>query len=324
MLCLLSGAVRIPAVDVVRCLTGHSPSQPVFETIILSSRLPMTITAILCGMALSVSGLLLQTAFQNPLAGPSILGVSTGASLGVAITVLSAGSFLGNIFGFSYGMYVATFAGAFIGSAVVIGVLSSLSTLIRNAAMLLIVGILIGYLASSIISLLNFFAPAMQVKMFTVWGLGSFADVPASRIPVFAWSTLLTIAASFLLIKPLNAFLLGERYAVSMGYNIQRTRTYILLVSGILTAIATAFCGPIAFIGLIVPHISRMVFATSNHYILLPSTLLIGATTSLICQYLSNGIFDNGIIPINAITPVIGVPIIIYVIINRGRLRYFN
>lgn len=276
------------------------------------------------GAALSVAGLLLQTTFQNPLAGPSILGVSTGASMGVAIIMLGAGGMLETVFGTDMGQYLGTMIGAFIGAGAIILILLAFSATINNNLMLLIVGILISYLSSSMISLLNFFSNAEEVKAYVVWGLGSFGGVTTDQLPFFSITLIITLIASFGLIKPLNALLLGERYAQNIGYNIRTIRTWLLVVSGVLTAIVTAFCGPIGFIGLIVPHIARLLLNSSNHSTLLPATILLGGATALLCTLLSVLPSSIGVIPINAITPVIGVPIIIYIILNRKRINYFN
>lgn len=322
--CLFWGSVDIPYTDVIEILIEGESSKKTWEYILFESRLPMAITALLSGAALSVAGLLLQTTFQNPLAGPSILGVSTGASLGVAVVMLGFSGFLEFFLGREIGQYVGILIGAMIGAGIIIALLLLFSSLLRNALMLLIIGIMISYLSSSAISLMNFFAPAEQLKSYVVWGLGSFSGVTSSQLPLFSITIVIMLLSSMLLIKPLNALLLGERYAQNMGYGIKTIRTELLVVSGLLTAIVTAFCGPIAFLGLIVPHVARLITNTSNHNVLLPATMLSGSVIALLCVCISVIPSDLGIMPINAITPIIGVPIIIYVIINRKRLNYFN
>lgn len=322
--CLFWGSVDIPYTDVIEILIEGESSKKTWEYILFESRLPMAITALLSGAALSVAGLLLQTTFQNPLAGPSILGVSTGASLGVAVVMLGFSGFLEFFLGREIGQYVGILIGAMIGAGIIIALLLLFSSLLRNALMLLIIGIMISYLSSSAISLMNFFAPAEQLKSYVVWGLGSFSGVTSSQLPLFSITIVIMLLSSMLLIKPLNALLLGERYAQNMGYGIKTIRTELLVVSGLLTAIVTAFCGPIAFLGLIVPHVARLITNTSNHIVLLPATMLSGSVIALLCVCISVIPLDLGIMPINAITPIIGVPIIIYVIINRKRLNYFN
>ena len=190
--------------------------------------------------------------------------------------------------------------------------------------MLLIVGILIGYIASSAISLLNFFATEEGVHSFVIWGLGNFSGVTLRQLPVFAAVVVVGLAASLLLIKPLNALLLGRRYAENLGVNLRSTRNVLLVVTGLLTAVVTAFCGPIGFIGLVVPHVSRLLLRTSDHYRLIPVAILAGAVVAMACTLVSVWPMDNGMIPINAITPIVGVPVILYVIINRRKIFYFN
>ncbi len=321
---LLIGAVKIPFEDICKIISGGNGAKASWDIIILQSRLPMIVTAMLAGGALSVAGLLLQTTFNNPLAGPSILGVSTGASLGVAIVMLSLGSTFGSWFGTTAGGYIGILIGAISGAAIILIILLLFSSLLRSATMLLIIGIMVSYLASSAISFLNFFATQEGVHSYVIWGLGNFSGVSASQLPVFTILILLGMAASALMIKPLNALLLGNRYAENLGVNIKRTRNILLGITGVLTAVTTAFCGPIGFIGLIVPHIARLLLNTSNHNTLLPITILSGSAIALICTLLSVLPTSIGIIPINAITPVIGVPIIIYIILNRKKLQYFN
>lgn len=320
-LCMVFGSVDIPAEQVVKILAGADVENEVWKVIIIESRLPMALTAILAGASLSVSGLLLQTAFNNPLAGPSILGISTGASLGVAIIMLAMGGAV-TALGTTY--YAAIIGGAAIGALSVLLLLLFLSTIVKSTTMLLIVGILIGYLTSSAISLLNFFATQEGVHSFIIWGLGNFSGVTMDKLPIFAATSLISLAGAALMIKPLNALLLGNRYAESMGLNITRTRNAILLFSGLLTAIVTAYCGPIGFIGLVVPHIARMIMGTSNHTVILPATILSGAIVGLLCALISVVTSKVEVLPLNAITPIIGVPIIIYIILERKRLHYFN
>ncbi len=318
-LCLVYGSVHIPAADVAQSLVGGDTANPAWRFIVVEMRLPMALAALLAGAALSVAGLLLQTTFDNPLAGPSILGVSTGASLGVAIVMLGCGGAIGGL-----GQYVGMLAGAIVGAMSVLLLLILFSAIVRSTVMLLIVGIMVGYLASSVIALLNFFAPQEGVHGFVVWGLGSFNGLTLDSVAVMGAVTLVALVASMFMIKSLNALLLGHRYARSLGVNLRTTRNALLLLSGILTAVVTAFCGPIGFIGLVVPHITRMMVGTSNHNVLLPATALCGAAIALLCALLSVAPGASGVIPINAITPIIGVPVIIVIIIYRHKLAYFN
>lgn len=307
------GTVRIPIRDTLSILFGNIDERESWRFIVIESRLPQAITATLCGAALSVSGLMLQTAFRNPLAGPSIFGINSGAGLGVALVMLmfggsmSAGSFTATGF-------AAILFAAFIGAMTVTGIIFFFSTWVRNSIMVLIIGIMIGYLASSAITLLNFFATEEGVKSYMIWGMGNFGGVSFSQIPVFSIITFLGLIASITLIKPLNALLLGEEYAENLGINTRRVRNWLLVVTGLLTAITTAFCGPIAFIGLAVPHIARLLLGTENHRFLMPATLLSGAAMALICNLVCYMPGTSGVIPLNAVTPLLGAPVIIYVI----------
>ena len=313
---LLTGSVDIPMRDVLSILFSSAESNDIWRYIILETRLPQAITATLCGSALAVSGLLLQTAFRNPLAGPSIFGISSGASLGVALVMLAmGGSVTAGLF--SVSGFVAILLAAFIGAMLVTAVIFIFSTLVRNSVMLLIIGVMVGYLSSSAITLLNFFATEEGVRSYMIWGMGNFGSVSMAHIPVFAVVTILGLLGAVLLIKPLNALLLGEQYAENLGVNIRRTRNLLLVVTGLLTAITTAYCGPIAFIGLAVPHIARLLLGTENHRLLLPSTILCGAVVALLCNFICFLPGESGIIPLNAVTPLVGAPVIIYVITQR-------
>lgn len=317
--CMLTGAVSLNIADIIE-LFGNSTNE-INRTILLEARLPLAVTAALCGMSLSVAGLLLQTTFRNPLAGPSLLGVSSGASLGVALLIMGSG--MGISYSF-FGEKILILLGALIGAGVVIMILLAVSRIIKNNVMLLIVGILISYLVSALISWLNFFAQASQVKDFNTWSMGSFMGVTLGDLPLFAALSISGCLITLLLIKPMNIMLLGDRYAQSSGYRPQRVRSLLLLVSGLLTAIATAWCGPVSFIGLIVPHIARFIFRTSNHSVLLPATILTGAFTGLLCAWICVLPSSLGVLPLAAVTPIIGVPIIIYVILSRNKHHALN
>lgn len=312
---LIFGAVKIPLGDIINILCGKDSGHAGWDYIILQTRLPQAITAVLCGGALAVSGLLLQTAFSNPLAGPSIFGINSGASLGVAFVMLMFGGSItsGAI---SVSGFMAVIVAAFAGAAAVMGILLLFSTMVNSNVMLLIIGIMIGYISSSAISLLNFFATEEGVHSYMIWGLGNFGGVPMSQIPVFSVITIAGLILSILLVKPLNAILLGEQYAENLGINTIRLRNYLLFITGILTAVTTAFCGPIAFIGLAVPHIARMLLNTDNHKFLIPATILTGSAISLLCNIICILPGENGIIPLNAVTPIMGAPVIIYVIMK--------
>ena len=315
---LLQGSVSIPAGEVWRILLGDESVKPGWSFIVWESRLPQALTALLCGAALSTCGLMLQTSFRNPLAGTSILGINSGASLGVALVMLMFGGSI-TTGAFSLSGFFSVLLAAFIGAMTVLALILFLSTLIRNHVVLLIAGIMIGYITSSLISLLNFFATAEGVQSYMVWGLGNFGGVSLMQMPAFALVCVLGLIGALLLIKPLNALLLGDRYAESLGINTKHVRNYLLLVTGILTAITTAFCGPILFIDLAVPHVARMLLGTSNHKSLLPVTMLLGGGVALLCNLLCILPGDAGIIPLNAITPMIGAPVIIYVLMTQRK-----
>lgn len=315
-LCVFCGTVDIPAAETWRVLCGGTASKITWTHIVLELRLPMTVTAALTGAALGVAGLLLQTTFNNPLAGPSILGVSTGASLGVAVVLLACAGALNPTLG--------AIVGAALGAAVVIVVLLAFSTVVHSTMMLLIVGIMLSYLTSSAISVLNFYATQEGVHSYVIWGLGNFSGVGLDGLALYSTLTLLLLAGSICLAKPLNAMLMGERYARNVGTNVRVNRNIILVLSGGLIAITTSFCGPIGFLGLAVPHIVRLAFGTSNHRTLLPGVMLAGAVTGLLTLVLSMLPGDRGMLPVNAITPVIGVPVVVYIILNRRRISYFN
>lgn len=321
---LLVGTVDIPAREVLNILTGGTSERASWSFIILESRVPLIVTAAFAGAALAVSGLLLQTLFGNALADPSILGISTGASLGAGCVMLVFGGTLSALLGTSAGSFVGTLLGAFLGAMVVMAVLLVFSSLVKSSTMLLIVGVLVSYLASSAISLLNFFATQEGVHSFVIWGLGNFSGVLLRQLPLFVSVVAIGLLGCLLMIKPLNALLLGQRYAENLGVNLRLTRNLLLLITGVLTAIVTSFCGPIGFIGLVVPHIARLMLKTSDHFRLIPITILAGAAVAMLCTLLSVLPMSNGMIPINAITPVIGVPVIIYIILNRRKIFYFN
>jgi len=320
---LLVGSVSIPIGDVVRILLGDEPEKASWRFIIWQSRLPQALTALLCGGALAVCGLMLQTALKNPLAGPSILGIDAGASLGVALVMLAFGGSITTA-SFSISGFLSVLAGAFIGAMLIMALILFFSTMIRSSVMLLITGIMVGYIASSAISLLNFFATEEGVQSYLIWGLGNFGGVSMQQMPVFAVVVLIGLLCSVLLIKPLNALLLGEHYAENLGVNTWRVRNYLLVITGFLTAITTAFCGPIAFIGLAVPHVARLILGTENHNSLLPVTILTGSAVALLCNLICVLPGENGIIPLNAVTPVVGAPVIIYVIMHQRGSNQMN
>jgi iron complex transport system permease protein len=316
---LFYGSVSIPASAVMDILFGKEVERSVWTNIVLQSRLPQAITALLAGSSLAVCGLMLQTLFRNPLAGPSILGISSGANLGVAIVMLYSGGMIGLSGSLSYNLSVVI--SAFLGAALILMLILYFSTKVKSNVLVLIIGIMTGYVASSAISILNAYASADNVRSYVIWGMGSFSGVQTAQLPFYSICIFTGLFFSVLLIKPLNALLLGERYAMNLGVNILRIRIYILLVTGFLTAIVTAFCGPVTFIGLAVPHVARMILGTSNQKFLLPTVLLSGAAVALLCNLMTIIPFGKGLLPLNAVTPVLGAPIIIYVILNQRNIQ---
>lgn len=313
---LMTGSVRIPFAEVLSILSGSFEGKESWRYIVLENRLPQTLAALLCGASLAVCGLMLQTAFRNPLAGPDVFGISSGAGLGVAIVMLLLGGTLSTSM-FTVSGFLAVLTAAFVGAICVTALILFLSTLVRNTVLLLIVGLMVGYVSSSAVSLLNFFSTEYGVKSYLVWGMGNFGGVSMSQMPLFSALCLVGIVASFFLVKPLNILLLGPQYAESLGVSTRRMRNVLLVVVGLLTAVTTAFCGPISFIGLAIPHISRLLFRTDNHQVLLPGTVLSGAVIAMLCNFLCYFPGEAGMIPLNAVTPLIGAPVIIYVILRR-------
>jgi len=321
---LFFGSVDIPFNEVISILTGNGSTKKAWEHILLEVRLPQALTALLTGGAISVSGLLLQTAFRNPLADSGILGISSGASLGVAIVMMIFGGVIGTGSAFSLSSSMAIVTGAFIGAAFILIIIMGFASVIRNNIMLLIIGIMVGYLTSSVITLLNYWSSSEKIFSYVIWGMGDFSGVSLIQLPFYTVVIFAGLFISILLVKPLNALLLGERYAANLGINIRRIRFMLLFCAGLLTAVTTAYCGPISFIGLAVPHIARLLLGTSNHKSLLPVTILTGTFLALLCNLISVLPGSSGTIPLNAITPVFGAPVIIYVIINQKRIQYFN
>ena len=317
---LLIGSVSIPASQVVAALTGGEVERESWRYIILESRLPQTVTAMLCGASLAASGLMLQTAFRNPLAGPSILGITNGASLGVAIVMLVTGGTL-SLQVSDVGMFLAgslaVVVSAFLGAIAVIALLLLASTIVSSNLMLLIIGIMVSYLVSSVVSMVHTIANADNIQSYVLWGMGSFNNVTLEQLPLFAVLTLVGLLQAVLLIKPLNALMLGDEYARNLGVNVRRVRRWLLLSTGLLTGISTAYCGPVAFIGLAVPHIARLMMRTADHLTLMPVTIVMGAVVALLCNVISV-LPQHSVLPLNAVTPLFGAPVIIYIILKRN------
>ena len=313
------GSVIIPFKDILNTLVGNASVKESWQTIILNFRLPKAITAILVGSGLSVAGLLMQTLFRNPLAGPFVLGISSGASLGVALLILGSSLFGGIFLAHSVSNWsfpIAASAGAFLVlSAVIIA-----ANRVRNTMSILIIGLMFGSLTSAVISVLAYFSEAAQIQQFLFWSFGSLGNLSWNEILVFMVIYAIGMLATVAVIKPLNSLLLGENYAKSLGINVKKNRNIILLITSVLTGVITAFAGPIAFVGLAVPHIARMIFVSSNHKILLPAVIILGASILLICDSISQLPTSEFTLPINAITSLFGAPIVIWLLIRKKKL----
>lgn len=317
---LFIGSVTISFKDVINVLLKES-NDNTLNTIILNYRYPQAITAILAGAALSVSGLLMQTLFRNPLADPSMLGISSGASLGVGTVILLTGAISGSaVSSFGWWSTIGVSLAAFVGAVAVLFVILAFSTRTKNMATLIIIGLMIAYLASSITDILKFFSMKEDIHAFVIWGMGSFSGVGMSKLNTLLISVIIGLIASVFLSKNLNALLLGEMYAENLGLNIKRNSLIIILISGYLTAIITAYCGPIAFVGLAVPHIARFLFKSSDHRLLIPMTMLIGMDLTLLCNLISRLPGFDGNLPINAVTAFIGAPVVISVVIRGNKV----
>jgi len=321
---LLLGTVRIPLTAILDIL--FSPTAPVgkgeqwviWSNIIWSSRVPQALTATVAGAGLAVSGLQMQTVFRNPLAGPSVLGISNGASLGVAFVVLLSGSLGGVALSrMGYVGDVAISIAAIIGSLGVMALILYVSQKVRGNVTLLIIGVMIGYLANAIIGVLKFFSAEEDIKAYVVWGLGSFARVSGDQMMLFVILMLILLPLSMLLVKTMNLLLLGDGYAANLGLNLRRARAYVIGSSGILVAIVTAYCGPIMFIGLAVPHLCRAIFGSSDHRILMPGTMLAGAALALLCNLVARMPGFEGALPVNSVTALIGAPVVASVLFRR-------
>ena len=317
---LLLGTVRIPVADICRILLGNGGENEIWRNIVLSSRVPQALTALVAGAGLAVSGLQMQTVFHNPLAGPSVLGISNGASLGVAFVVLLSGS-LGGVALSRLGYLgdVAMSVAAIIGSLAILGLIAYISQKVKGNVTLLIIGVMIGYLANAIIGVLKFFSAEEDVKAFVVWGLGSFARVSGDQMLLFVTLMAILLPLSMLLVKTMNLLLLGDAYARNLGLNIQRSRLLVIVCSGVLVAIVTAYCGPIMFIGLAVPHLARALYRTSDHRILMPGTMLAGGVLALVCNLLARLPGFEGALPVNSVTALVGAPVIAMVLFRRRK-----
>lgn len=314
------GQVSIPLKEIFKSLIGQEASKETWQYIIVNFRLPKAITAVLVGMGLSVSGLLMQTMFRNPLAGPDVLGLSSGSSLGVAFIILGA-SFLPTMFSSlimsSYGIIIASCLGSFL---VLLAVLV-VSQRLRNTMSILIIGIMFGSFTSAFVGVLTYFSTAEQLQKFSFWSLGNLGNLSWTSISILTVSVSIGLFLSLVSIKPLDALLLGENYAKSLGLNFKKARLAIIFATSILAGSITAFAGPIAFIGLAVPHITKLVFQTSSHRILFWGTLLFGAIIMLVCDIVSQVPGTDIILPINAITSIIGAPVVIWLLVQKKSIQ---
>lgn len=317
---LVLGSVSIPLCAVWNILWGTGNESVIWQNIIWKSRVPQALTALVAGAGLSVSGLQMQTVFRNPLAGPSVLGISSGASMGVAFVVLLSGS-LGGVALSKLGFMgeIALTIAAIAGSLSIMALIVFVSQKVRGNVTLLIIGVMIGYIANAVIGVLKFFSVEEDIRAYVIWGLGSFARVSGDQMTLFICIMVVLLPLSFLLVKTLNLLLLGDAYARNLGLNIKRARLLVITCSGVLVAIVTAYCGPIIFLGLAVPHLCRGMFRTSDHRILMPASLLAGASLALVCNLIARMPGFEGALPVNSVTALVGAPVVMSVLFNKRR-----
>jgi iron complex transport system permease protein len=320
LLNLLLGSVHIPPGSVWNILWDTGDEPVVWQNIIRKSRVPQAVIALVAGAGLSVSGLQMQTVFRNPLAGPSVLGISSGASLGVAFVVLLSGK-LGGIALSKLGYMgeVALSVAAIAGALSVMALIVYVSQKVRGNVTLLIIGVMIGYVANAVIGVLKYFSVEEDIRAYVIWGLGSFSRVSGDQVVVFSSIMAVLLPLSFLLIKTLNLLMLGDNYARNLGLSIKRSRLLVITCSGVLVAIVTAYCGPIMFVGLAVPHLCRGIFNSSDHRVLMPGTLLAGAALALSCNLIARMPGFEGALPINSVTALTGAPVVAWVLFRKQR-----
>ncbi len=320
MLNLLLGSVAIPLKSVWHILMQTNDESQVWQNIILKSRVPQSLTALVAGAGLAISGLQMQTVFRNPLAGPSVLGISSGASLGVAFVVLLSGS-LGGIALSKLGYVgeIALSVAAIAGALSIMALIVYVSQKVKGNVTLLIIGVMIGYVANAIIGVLKYFSVEEDIRAYVIWGLGSFSRVSGDQVILFVILMAVLIPLSFLLIKTMNLMLLGDGYARNLGLNIKRSRLLVITSSGVLVAIVTAYCGPIVFLGLAVPHLCRAIFHTSDHRILMPAVLFAGASLALICNLIARMPGLEGALPVNSVTALVGAPVVASVLFRKRK-----
>ncbi len=323
---LAVGSVAIPVEVVLKIVCPFGDGLPqdemgeIWTNIILQTRLPQTLTAMVCGASLSVAGLEMQTVFRNPLAGPSVLGISSAASLGVAVVVLLGGAVGGStLLRFGLVGNAAVTLAAICGAMLVMGIIVLLARRVGGNVTLLVTGVLIGYIATAITGVLKYFASEEDIRAYVIWGLGSFSRVTGGQVYVFVGLAAVLLPLAMLLAKPLNMLLLGDLYAQNLGLNVRRARMLAIASAGTLTAIATAYCGPIMFLGLAVPHICRGLLSTNNHWTLLPATMACGASLALICNLIARMPGLEGALPVNSVTSLIGAPIALSILLRRKK-----
>ncbi|MBL4593030.1 MAG: iron ABC transporter permease [Flavobacteriales bacterium] len=321
---LFLGSVHIPIKNIIAILFGEIPEKESWSVIILESRLPKAIAAILCGAALSVSGLQMQTLFRNPLAGPYILGISSGAGLGVAIFIMGL-SFLGvSVTGIGLPANSGMIISSILGSFGVLAILLSIINRLKDIMTVLILGIMIGSVITAIIGIIQYFSHDSQLKSFIMWTMGDLSSITNSQLTLLAPIVLIGLALAFISSKSLNAYLLGEEYATSLGVNIKKSRIIIIVITSVLTGSITAYCGPIGFIGIVIPHLARMISNSSDHKILIPLSILLGINVLLISDIISQLPGLEQSLPINSITSLIGIPFIIWIILKNKKITNLN
>lgn len=320
LLNILLGSIKIPFKDVWHTLWGDYNGNEIWQNIVWKSRIPQALTALVAGAGLSVSGLQMQTVFRNPLAGPSVLGISSGASMGVAFVVLLSGT-IGGVALSKVGVMgeIALTISAIIGSLSIMALIIFVSQKVKGNVTLLIIGVMVGYVANAVIGVLKYFSVEEDIRAYVIWGLGSFARVSGNQMTLFVSIMLVLLPLSFLLVKTLNLLLLGDAYARNLGLNIRRARLQVITCSGVLVAIVTAYCGPIIFLGLAVPHLCRSLFRTSDHRILMPASLLMGGAMALVCNLIARMPGFEGALPVNSVTALVGAPVVISVLFNKRR-----
>ena len=320
LLNILLGSIQIPFKDVWHILWGDYNGNEIWQNIVWKSRIPQALTALVAGAGLSVSGLQMQTVFRNPLAGPSVLGISSGASMGVAFVVLLSGT-IGGVALSKVGIMgeIALTISAIIGSLSIMALIIFVSQKVKGNVTLLVIGVMVGYVANAVIGVLKYFSVEEDIRAYVIWGLGSFARVSGNQMTLFVSIMLVLLPLSFLLVKTLNLLLLGDAYARNLGLNIRRARLQVITCSGVLVAIVTAYCGPIIFLGLAVPHLCRSLFRTSDHRILMPASLLMGGAMALVCNLIARMPGFEGALPVNSVTALVGAPVVISVLFNKRR-----